>query len=419
MNVTTTIPPNIEIEELLNRYMRWINFVLSSTGLVFNLLLVIIFFSIGRRQCTTYFLLILMAVCDCLYCIIYVSIILTVEQYMNIINHQILCPLSFFLTPFTFTGSTLLLFICLLHLITSYVRKYDTTLGQLGGRLSVVFVLAFLIIRSVLGSTSIELVVPDPSAPHIQYCTIDTNTPSIVATVQKFTHIFAEVTDILIYIGWIIIILIYFINLMRCKRNQTNDQIDPSSFLDKPRSYSFVVLGNNSTTNNISNNITNGQNVVTMNRESIDMLNLTNPSVLPTTAINNKQRHSDVSLIILSISLISIVLYLPIMVTKYVTMFRMYYPESSFSEQNLFYLQLLQHTAHLICLTIRFLPYFIFDKRINLFMGQMIGMKCMKVESGRSLSRRRRHKLKYKYMWHCQCYRRQQILELVNSNDGT
>ncbi|CAF0778247.1 unnamed protein product [Rotaria sp. Silwood1] len=415
MNATTTIPITMESEHLFNKYMRLINFILSCTGLLFNLLLVIMLLSIGRRQCATYFLLILMAICDFLYCSIYVSIILTAHQYINIINHQIMCPLSFFLTPFTFTGSTLLLFICLLHLMTNYVRKYDTILGQLGGRLSVVFVLAFIIIRSVLGSTSIELVVLDPDKPQIRFCTIDTNTPIIVATVQKINHIFAEVTDILIYIGWIIILFIYFISLFRCKKFHSNDQTNSLSLIDKPLSYTSLLTNNN---NNNNNSVNNGQNMVTMPMESLDMLNVTNQPTV-TAIINNKQRHNDISSIVLSISLISVILYLPIMVFKYVTMYRVYRDKALLTEQHMYFLQLFQHTAHLICLSIRFLPYFIFDKRISVFMNHMIGMKCMKIESERTLSRQRKYKLKHKYIWHCQCYRLQQVLEFDNNNDGT
>jgi hypothetical protein len=134
MNITTLLPL-VTNDDVVNRYIRSINFLLSCTGLLFNLILTILLIFIGRRQCATYFLLISMTICDFLYCTVYVSIMLTVDQYINIINHQIICPLSFFLTPFTFTGSTLLLFICLLHFITNYVRRYDTILGQLGGRL--------------------------------------------------------------------------------------------------------------------------------------------------------------------------------------------------------------------------------------------------------------------------------------------
>ncbi|CAF1663887.1 unnamed protein product [Rotaria magnacalcarata] len=414
---TTTISLAIENDDLFNKYMRYINFVLSCTGLIFNLLLVILFFLIGRRQCATYFLLILMTISDCLYCTIYVSIILTVDQYINIINHQIICPLSFFLTPFTFTGSTLLLFICLLHLVTNYVRKYDTILGQLGGRLSVVFVLAFIIIRSVLGSTSIELVVPDPDMPHIQFCTIDMNTPSIVATIQKLNHIFAEVTDILIYISWIIILLLYCINVIRRKKYHTSDHTDPSSLMGKPLSYTSSMIFSNINKNSVNN----VQNIQTINRESFDMLTLTNQTTRVTTSttiISNKQRHNDISLIILSISLTSVILYLPIMVSKYVTMHQVLRNKTTPDDQYSTFLQLFQHTAHLFCLSIRFIPYLLFDKRIKFFIGQMIGMKCMKIEREKTLSRRQRYRSKYKYIWHCQCHRRQQILECVNNNDG-
>jgi hypothetical protein len=402
---TTTILVSITDAGLFSKYTRLINFILSCTGLGFNLLLIILFFIIGRRQCATYFLLLLMTICDFLYCIVYVSIMLTVDQYLNIINHQIICPLSFFLTPFTFTGSTLLLFICLLHFITNYVRKYDTILGQIGGRLSVVFVLAFIIIRSVLSSTSIELITPDSNMPHVQYCTIDMNTPTIVATVQKFNHIFAEVTDILVYIGWIIILLIYLISLTHCKKICSNNQTEPTlSSIDKPISLTSLSLVNN-------NNINHEQKFVTTTAESLDMLNTTNETI-----ITNKKRHNDISLIIISISFISIIFYLPIMISKYSTMYSVYRNKSLLADQETYFLQLVQHTAHLFCLSIRFLPYFIFDQRIHLFINQMIGMKCMKIERRKTLSRRK-YQLKHKYIFHCQCHRRQQILDLNNEEN--
>jgi hypothetical protein len=402
INITTITMTNME---LFSKYMRYINFILSCTGVGFNLLLTILLFLIGRRQCATYFLLLLMTICDFLYCIVYLSIILTVDQYLNIINHQILCPLSFFLTPFTFTGSTLLLFICLLHFITNYVRKYDTIIGQIGGRLSVVFVLAFIIIRSVLSSTSIELITPDPNMPHTQYCTIDMNTPPIVAVVQKFNHIFAEVTDILVYIGWIIILLIYFISLIPCIKTRLYDQAEPPlSPLDKPLSFTPFAVANN--------NNNNGQNFITTSTDSSDMLNTTNEVTITT----NKKKHYDVSLIILSISFISIICYLPIMISKYTTMSLVYRNTALLTDYQTYFLQIIQHTAHLFCLSIRFLPYFIFDKHIRLFISQMIGMKCMKIERRKTLSRRGKYKLKHKYIFHCQCHRRQQILEFNTNN---
>ncbi|CAF4972633.1 unnamed protein product, partial [Rotaria socialis] len=66
--------------------------------------------------------------------------------------------------------------------------------------------------------------------------------------------------------------------------------------------------------NNINNNsVHNVQNIVTIHTESVDMLTLSNQTATSTTVISNKQRHNDISLIILSISLTSVILYLPIM----------------------------------------------------------------------------------------------------------
>ncbi|CAF3416372.1 unnamed protein product, partial [Rotaria sp. Silwood2] len=287
INLTTLSIP-LTNGESFSKYMRLINLTLSSSGILCNSILLIILFLLNRQQCTTYFLLILMTMCDFLYCTVYTSIILTIDNYLNIINHQILCPLSFFLTPFTFTGSTLLLFICLLHFITDYIRKYNTILGQIGGRLSVVFVFAFAIIRSVLGSTSIELV-SDPRMPQIQHCTIDMNTPDLVTKVQNINYIFAEVTDILVYIGWIIIIIIYFISLIRHKlllkkENETNSKRSPF--------VSFLLVSKSRQ-----------ENIISINQERL----------------TNKKRHHYVSLIILSISIMSILFYLPVMINKFIT----------------------------------------------------------------------------------------------------
>jgi len=360
MEMNSTILTNTDS---FDKNMRSINLALSCTGILTNFILLIILFRLNRHQCTTYFVLILMTICDFLYCTVYTSILLTIDSYLNIINHQILCPLSFFLTPFTFTGSTLLLLICLLHLITNYTRRYDTILGQIGGRLSVIFIFAFLIIRSVLGSTSIELI-SDSSMPHIQYCTIDMNTPDIVAKIQNINHIFAEVTDILVYIGWIIILLIYFISLIPCKNSRETDSIS-SPFI------SFLIERKNQE------------------------------------RLTNKQRHSDVSLIILSISIISILFYLPVMTNKFTTMNIIYLDKPFLNDEQTFLLQVIQQTTHLFCLTIRFLPYFIFDKKIRLFFHQMIGMKIQRKKSSKRLQN---------YIFHCQCSRRQQSLEL-NQNE--
>ncbi|CAF0778222.1 unnamed protein product [Adineta steineri] len=405
---TTAIDTSSKNYDSFNKYMRQINFLLSCTGLLFNFFLIIILLIIGRRQCATYFLLILMTICDFLYCTVYVSIALTVDQYINIINHEILCPLSFFLTPFTFTGSTLLLFICLIHFITNYVRRYDTVLGQIGGPLSIVFVLAFLIIRGVLGSTSVELIILDPNVPHARVCTIDMNTPPIVATVQHINHIFAEVTDILVYIGWIIVLIIYLINLICCKKSSlcTQTELNTSSSMPKPLSFASLLVHNN-------NIINHEQNTLSMTLELSDILNLTNEIIL-----TNKQRHHDVSLIIISTSIISVIFYLPIMISKYSTMYSVYREQTFLTANQEFFLQLLQPTAHLFCLSIRFLPYLIFDKRIHLLINQLIGIKCMKIQRRKTLSRRRRHQIKQKYIFHCQCYRRPQIRDFNNHNEG-
>ncbi|CAF4632338.1 unnamed protein product, partial [Rotaria magnacalcarata] len=68
------------------------------------------------------------------------------------------------------------------------------------------------------------------------------NTPSIVATIQKLNHIFAEVTDILIYISWILILLLYCINVIRRKKYHTSDHTDPSSLMGKPLSYTSSMI---------------------------------------------------------------------------------------------------------------------------------------------------------------------------------
>ncbi|UJR33871.1 hypothetical protein I4U23_021292 [Adineta vaga] len=404
MDMNTTMR-NLSLEnyDIPIKYIRSSNFLLSCTGLLLNFILFIILLFIGRRQCATYFLLILMTLCDLLYCLVYLSIVLTVDQYINLINHEILCPLSFFLTPSTFTGSTLLLLICLLHVLTNYVRKYDTILGQIGGRLSVVFILAFIIVRGVLGSTSIELVIPDENATDIRYCTIDMNTSPIVTAVQNINHIFAEVTDILVYIGWIIVLLLFLISSICCKKSSFCTQTDSNiSSLIKQYPYASLLVQQNQLINQ-------EQNPMSVTVELSDMLNLSNEPIL-----TNKQRHHDVSLIILSISILSILFYLPIMINKYSTMYFVYREHVLLTAEQTYFLQLLQHTAHLFCLSMRFLPYFVFDKRISLFLNQLIGFKYMKKNPRQ---KRRKCRFKQKYMCTCQCHRRSQILEFTNNND--
>ena len=388
-------------DALFNKYIRLTNFALLCSGFLFNLFLFVILLAVGRRECTTYFLLILMTLCDCLYCLVHLAITLTVDQYINIINHQILCPLSFFLTPFTFTGSILLLLICLVHFITNYVRKYDTTLGQIGGRLSFVFVLAFIIIRSVLGSTSVELVSLDQSSSDLQYCTIDLNTPTIVETVQNITHIFAEVTDILVYLGWIAVALIYLVNLIRCKESYFYDQRSVS--IVKPVSYASLLIVHNN-----PGDTTRRESLAVLPIESTEILNTSHET--GTTAVTNKQKHCDVSLIVLTIAFVSIFFYLPIMISKYSTMFLAYRGKPLFSDRYTALLQILQHTAHLFCLSFRFVPYFLFDKRIRKYVHQLVGMQCVRMDSQEVRSRRRNYKRKRQYLFRCQCHRRQRVL---------
>ncbi|UJR13448.1 hypothetical protein I4U23_000462 [Adineta vaga] len=366
INITTS-DVFIDNVDFLNKFIRLINLIISCIGILTNLILLISLLLLHRHQCTTYFLLILMTLCDFLYCLVYTSISLTIDSYLNIINHQILCPLSFFLTPFTFTGSTLLLFVCLLHLITNFNRHYETVLGQLGGRLSVVFIFAFIIIRSVLGSTSIDLI-PDIRTPHIQNCIIDINTSELVSKVQKMNHIFAEVTDILVYIGWIILLIIYFI---ASKTSRQNSKQIVSFLITKP----------------------NQQETLLTHHEE---------------RLTNKQRHHDVSLIILSISIISILLYLPIIISKLITMELTYRYQTFLTDQQVFFLQMIQQVAHLFCLTIRFFPYIFFDKRMYSFIHRMIGMKIQR----KTLTNQKSTRIQ-KYICHCQCSRQQEPFESI------
>ena len=407
-NTSVHSAPVIHLD-LFDKNMRLVNFVLSCTGVFCNFTLFIVLLLIGRRQCTTYFLLLLMTGCDFLYCVDYVSIVLTVEHYMNIINYQILCPLSFFLTPFTFTGSTLLLLICLLHFITNFVRKYDTILGQIGGRLSVVFVLAFILIRSVLNSNSVELIIVDSIVPPQRFCTIDMNIPAIVEAVQKFNHIFAEVTDILIYIGWISIVMIYVINSIRCRRSYLYDENDPElSSTAQPTSFASLCM-----THNSSQHTHCRASTVALEMNSTDLFTTVNETaaVLP---ITNKQRHRSVSLIIVSISCLSIALYLPNIIYKYSIICSTYYQYAPFSEKHTLVWRTLQQSAHLLCLSIRFLPYFVFEKRIHSLLTSMIGIKCMARETTRPRSKRRG---KPTYTWHCRCHRRHRALSLYAGDD--
>lgn len=355
MEDNSTLPQKTDS---FNQTIRLINLILSSTGIVSNFILLIILFCLRRQQCTTYFILILMNICDFLYCLVYTSILLTIDSYLNLINHQILCPLSFFLTPFTFTGSTLLLFICLLHLITNYNRRYDTILGQIGGRLSVILVFAFVIVRSVLGSTSIELI-SDSSTPPIQHCTIDMNTPDIVTKIQTINHIFAEVTDILVYIGWIILVILYFFSFIPRRKS--------------PRTTVRFLMEKNKSSS--------------VNEDFL----------------NNKHRHHDVSLIILSISIISIIFYLPVMTNKFLTMSMMYFPRTLLNDEQTFLLQVIQQTMHLFCLTIRFLPYLFFDQNIRALIHPIIGMR---------IQRKKFSDRYHKYICSCRCSQRQRSLEL-------
>lgn len=342
-----------------NLNTQLVNLILSVGGMLTNFLLFIVLLRLHRHQCTTYFLLTLMTVFDLIYCIVYISILITNQSYLNLINHQILCPLSFFLSPFAFTGSTLLLFICLIHLITNYVRRYDTFLGQIGGRLSVIFVLAFIIIRSVLGSTSIELI-SDPSVPSVQLCTIDMNTPEIVSKVQNINQIFAEVTDILVYLGWLILLCFYLFPLVNCQKS--------------PFFYSFSV-------------------------------SKTHPLQVTSTRLTNQQRHRHVSLIIISITILSIVCFLPVMLNKSLTMSYIYFNQSFFSDFQIFYLQIIQQTAHLFCLSIRFVPYCIFDRQIR-----CLGWRCAR--------KRKPKKSLQNYLCYCQCSRPRQLLELKSNKQS-
>ncbi|CAF1426421.1 unnamed protein product [Adineta ricciae] len=359
----TTVEPPVENANSLNHYIRLINLCVSCIGVLTNSILLIVLLLLRRHQCTTYFLLIIMTLCDCLYCVVYASILLTIESYVNIINHQILCPLSFFLTPFTFTGSTLLLFVCLLHLITNYARHYDSVLGQIGGRLSVVFIFAFIIIRSVLGSTSINLVA-DAQSPNVHNCIIDINTNELVTRIQNINHIFAEVTDILVYLGWIVLLVIY---LFSSKSSSQRKTIQSVKFLITKSTRQETLLVNTDE------------------------------------RLTSKERHRDISVIILVIGFMSITLYLPIIISKFVTLELTYRYKTILSDRQIFVLQIVQQVAHLFCLTIRFVPYVFFDKRIYSYIHQSIGMKIQRKRSSK--------KRLQKYICHCQCSRRQEPLE--------
>ena len=367
---------------LFSKYMRSLNSIFACTGVLSNAFLLIVLLRIGRRRCATYFLLMLMAVCDFIYCINYASMWLTNDYYLNIVNHQILCPLSFFLIPFSLTGSTLLLLICLLHLVTNYRRRYDTVLGQLGGRLSIVFVIAFITIRSVLGSTSVVLMI-DPAEPSNRYCTIANEVPPLVVQVQNINHIFAEVTDILVYISWSALLLIHVgSSLSRWKRSRTN------SLQTHGKSVRLVSF--------LSDRKENSSDALSTRIQSINY------------EINkNKRKHRDASSIILCICLMSILLYLPIMSYKLIAMDGHLRDKTFLSERQVVFLQDIQQAAHLLCLAIRFVPYLIFDKRIHAWIHRVMGVK---IRRKTPQTTPRGHGQRYRCR--CHCSRRQSSLEL-------
>lgn len=361
-NITVLTESETSIPSV-NYNTHLINLILSSSGVVTNLILLTFLLYLARHRCTTYFLLTLMTVFDFIYCLVYLSILLTNQSYLNLINHQILCPLSFFLSLFTFTGSILILFICLIHLITHYVRRYNTFLGQITGRLSIVFVFAFILIRSVLGSTSIELV-SDPSISDIKYCTVDMNTPEIVSKVQNFNQIFAEVTDILVYIGWIVMLIHYFFSLINCQKS--------NAF------YSIFFLKISSKT--------------------------------AEQHLMNSHRHRHVSLIIITITIFSIICFLPVMINKLVSMIYIYLNPTIFYTEHIIFLQMIHQTTHLFCLAIRCIPYFLFDQQMRSCLTKCIPFRFpSKSKTKQTLD---------KYLCYCQCSRPEQVIDL-NLNKQT
>lgn len=364
MNMTSNLSSITNIDDSFDTILRFINLILSCTGVLSNMILFIFLYAVGRRHCATYFLLICMTSCDFIYCIVYMSIGLTIDRYLNIINHQILCPLSFFLSPFAFTGSTLLLLICQIHFVRKFERKYDTIIGQISGRLSVVFIFAFVIIRSVLGSTSIELI-SDSRTPPIQHCTIDMNTPVIVSQIQNINHIFAEVTDILVYFGWIILQSLILFSLFSCRKYV--------------RCLSLTKVKN------------------------IDHLSPRRANCSSNERIKNRQRHRDVSFIIISISILSIILYFPIMTNKLSTMEFLPRDQRLFNNDFILFLQNIQQALHLFCLSIRFIPYFLFDQRIRLFIYRRIGWKIQRKRFSTSSINNNQIRRQQKYTFHCHC----------------
>ena len=373
MNMNASnLSSTLDNDDAFNMYMRSINLVLSCTGVLSNMILFIFLYFLGRRHCATYFLLTCMTMCDLLYCLVYMSIGLTIDRYLNIINHQILCPLSFFLSPFAFTGSTLLLLICQLHLVTQFERRYDTILGQISGRLSVVFIFAFVIIRSVLGSTSIELI-SDSRTPDVQHCLIDMNTPVIVSRIQTINHIFAEVTDLLVYLGWIVLLFISFISVTPCRK-----------YL---RCFPSAVV------------------------KSVDFsASRTPPSSSLNERTKTRQRHRDISFIIICLSFLSIVLYLPIMSNKLSTMDLLRRGQTLLNNEFLLVLQDIQQALHLFCLSIRVVPYLIFEQRFRPFLRRMVGWK---IHRKSSFTPSHRRLPKYIFRCHCSGQRhRPQSLEL-------
>lgn len=347
-------------ENQFMKYMRSSHFVLLCMGSLFNLLLVKLLTRSRRRKCTTLLLLTLMALCDCVYCSVNLSIKLTIDQYINIINHQILCPLSFFLIPFTFTGSTLLLLICLIHLASNYIRKYDTISGQLCGPLSAVFILAFVLIRSVLGTTSVELLVIDPKMSDLHYCTIDMNTTLIVNIMQDVVHVFADVTDIFIYLLWIIIALKFLVNVIRSKHSPS-ERISLSAATRTQMKRRAVIVYD-------------GDDLCQEKKTTTINIPIKMSTALTKNTSLNKYRHSTMSLIILSITICSTLLYLPIMIGKYSTLHLIFFEKPLFDSFQTNMLQTLQNTAHSLCLSIRFLPYILVNRRIRRFVVRICGI---------------------------------------------
>ncbi|CAF1341161.1 unnamed protein product [Didymodactylos carnosus] len=361
--------------DVFNLFTRKASCLLSGIGMITNLIIFITLL-IYRRHCTTYFLLLTMAINDCIYCSMYLTSYLSVNNILNIINRFILCQLSFFLQSFSFMCSSLILFVCLMHTYKKYDRSYNTATGQLCGRLSLLFIFGIVFARAFLDMISVDTEIDRRTNRNICKVFNLENITSLAKMTQYILQIIYETVDTLIYLACFIVTLLILYKKSFCCKSNNNSQMMIY------RSHPHI-----SCSNSVSNIIQSPSS--SQRKPSVESLLLKNhyrthvstyQICLPSTTVpiaNNDlipDKHHRLDLVIFSLGVQTSLLFFPVIFLKLDANFSILSLQAYLLRHSFWYS--IAHPSVLLSLATRIFAYCLFDMNFRHYFNKIVAFRA-------------------------------------------